>query len=341
MTTERHKLGIATVSLGWHPSHTLERKLDAVSQQGYEGIELYHPDLVTFAEQHSLTHLEAASEVGRMCKDRDIAIIALQPLFNFAGVLTPLETRLQSAREYISLARAMGTTIIQVPTTYEMDSTGNEDIIVAELRALADLGSQPTKTGEKDIFFAFEALAWGVHHALMDDAIRIVKLVDRSNFGLCLDTYHVLARVWADPHAASGTGTGIAPGGYAALKSTLDRFMKQCPVEKIFYLQLSDAERLKQPLIAGHEAYKAEWAHWDATMHWCVWGRLFPYETEYGAYFPLDNILQLWLVEKGWNGWVSMEMFHRDEHKESIGPEVLAERGYNSWLKIKDRFGLK
>ncbi|KIW94786.1 uncharacterized protein Z519_04763 [Cladophialophora bantiana CBS 173.52] len=341
MKAERHRLGIATVSLGWHPSHTLERKLDAISKQGYEGVEIYHPDLVTLAEQHSLTHLEAASKIGNICRDRDISIVALQPLFNFAGMLTPLEARLESAREYISLARAMGTKMIQVPTTYEMNSTGDENLIVAELRALADLGRESPETGEEEITFAFEALAWGVHHAQMDDAIRIVKLVDRPNFGLCLDTYHVIARVWADPHASSGKGTGVAPGGYAALKSTLDRFMEQCPVEKIFYLQLSDAERLEQPLVLGHEAYKAEWAHWDATMHWCVWGRLFPYETEYGAYFPLDYILRLWLVEKGWKGWVSMEMFHRDEDKESVGPEVLAERGYRSWMKIKDRFGLE
>ncbi|KIX94578.1 uncharacterized protein Z520_09624 [Fonsecaea multimorphosa CBS 102226] len=338
---ESHRLGIATVSLGWHPSHTLQRKLDAISKQGYEGVEIYHPDLVTFAEQHSLTHLEAASKIGVMCRERNISIIALQPLFNFAGVLTSFETRLKSAREYVALARAMGTKMIQVPTTYEMNSTGDEDLIVAELSALADLGRESTESGEEEIFFAFEALAWGVHHALMDDAIRIVKLVNRPNFGLCLDTYHVIARVWADPHAASGTGTGIAPGGYAALKSTLDRFMEQCPVEKIFYLQLSDAERLEQPLGPGHQAYKAEWAHWDATMHWCVWGRLFPYETEYGAYFPLDDILRLWLVEMGWKGWVSMEMFHRDEDKESVGPELLAERGYQSWQKIKDRFALQ
>ncbi|OQU99826.1 hypothetical protein CLAIMM_05404 [Cladophialophora immunda] len=340
MKAERHKLGIATVSLGWHASHTLERKLDAIAKQGYEGVEIYHPDLVTFAEHHSLTHLEAASKIGSICRDRNISIIALQPLFNFPGVLTPLETRLNSAREYVSLARTMGTKIIQVPTTYEMNSTDDEDLVVAELRALADLGRESKESGE-EILFAFEALAWGVHHALMDDAIRIVKLVDRPNFGLCLDTYHVIARVWADAHASSGTGTGIAPGGYAALKSTLDRFMEQCQVEKIFYLQLSDAEKLKQPLNASHEAYKAEWAHWDATMHWCVWGRLFPYETEYGAYFPLEDILRLWLVEKGWKGWVSMEIFHRDEDKESVGPEVLAERGYKSWLKIKDRFGLQ
>lgn len=338
---DTHKLGIATVSLGWHPSHTIERKLDSIANHGYLGVEIYHPDLVSFAEQNRLTHFQAASKIGDLCRDRGIKIIALQPLFDFAGVLTPLESRLESARHYVRLARAMGAEMIQVPSTYEPNSTGDETIIVEELRALADVGREeiPESPASRAILFAYEALAWGIHHASLDDAVRIVKLVDRENLGLCLDTYHVLARTWADPHSAN-TGTGIAPGGVTALHATLQRFMEQCPVEKIFYLQLSDAERLEQPLSPNHPGYKPEWSHWDATMHWCVWGRLFPYETEHGAYFPMDEILRLWLKEKQWKGWVSMEIFHREMANEPAGPEVLAERGYKSWLKIKDRIGL-
>ena len=341
MKPESHKLGIATVSLGWHPSHTIERKLDSIAEQGYLGVEIYHPDLVSFAEQNELTHLQAATKVGNLCRAKGVKIIALQPLFSFVGVLTPLEIRLDNVRHYVRLARAMGTEIIQVPSTYESRSTGDEHIVVEELRALADVGTEESLNSPESgtISFAYEALAWGIHHAMMDDAIRIVKLVDRANFGLCLDTYHVIARVWADPHSSS-TGTGIVPGGFAALRATLERFMEQCPTEKIFYLQLSDAERLEQPLSPNHPAYKPEWAHWDATMHWCVWGRLFPYETEHGAYFPMDEILRFWLKEKQWKGWVSMEIFHRDMVKESLGPEVLAQRGYKSWLNIKDRIGL-
>ena len=341
MKPENHKLAIATVSLGWHPSHTIERKLDSIAKEGYLGVEIYHPDLVLFADQSKLTHLQAARKVGDFCRDRHLNVIALQPLFDFAGVLTPLETRLDAARQYVRLARAMGAEMIQVPSTFEPNSTGDEKVIVEELRALADLGIEesPDSRESGTISFAYEALAWGIHHASLDDAVRTVELVDRPNFGLCLDTYHVIARMWADPHSSS-TGTGIRPGGSAALKGTLDRFMAQCPVEKIFYLQLSDAERLQQPLREGHPGYRAEWAHWDATMHWCIWGRLFPYETEHGAYFPMDQILRLWLNEKQWRGWVSMEIFHRDMNKESFGPEVLAERGYRSWLKIKDSVGL-
>lgn len=341
MEPGKHKLGIVTVSLGWHPSHTLERKLDSIANHGYDGVEIDHRDLVSFAEQKGLTHLQAASCVGDLCRARGIQVIALQALFDFAGALTPLETRLDSAREYVRLARAMGAEMVQVPSNFEPNSIDDEEIIVEEFRALADIGTEQSShsPGSGTISFAYEALAWGTHHASLDDSVRTVKLVDRANFGLCLDTYHVIARVWADPHASS-TGSGIQPGGNAALRRTLQSFMEQCPVEKIFYVQLSDAEKLEQPLSPGHPGYKQEWAHWDATMHWCVWGRLFPFETEHGAYFPMDEVLRLWLKDKQWNGWVSMEIFHRDMDKESVGPEVFADRGYKSWLKVKDRIGL-
>lgn len=323
-----HKIAIATVSLGWHPSHTLEWKLDSAARQGFEGVEIYYPDLELMAKQQNLSLLEAARKVAGLCIQRRLTVVALQPMFDFPGLLTPLEERLDAAQEYIEIARALGSNTIQVPSTYHQESVGDEDIIVAELRALADLGLEGAP-GMQPMMFAYEALAWGVHHALLDDAVRTVKLVDRPNFGLCLDTYHVLARIWADPHAPKG-GKGIVAGGPAALKGTLRRFMQDCPVEKIFYLQLSDAEKLGQPIAPGSPVYKPEWESWDATMHYCVWGRLFPFENELGAYFPMQEILQVWLKDKQWSGWVSMEIFHRDEALESMNPDVLATRGAKS-----------
>lgn len=39
---------------------------------------------------------------------------------------------------------------------------------------------------------------------------RIVELVNRANFGVCLDTYHILARLWVDP---TDPKMGVRPGG--------------------------------------------------------------------------------------------------------------------------------
>ena len=46
-----HKLTIATVSLGWHPSHKLDRKIEAAAAHGFTGIELVHSDLVKVAQE--------------------------------------------------------------------------------------------------------------------------------------------------------------------------------------------------------------------------------------------------------------------------------------------------
>ena len=197
-------------------------------------------------------------------------------------------------------------------------------LFVAEFRALAALGLQSGPV----ISFAYEAIAWGKYVALWEDSLEIVTLVDRANFGLCLDTYHVFARLWVDPRAKSG----MLPGGDAAIRATLERFLSDCPIDKLFYVQLSDAEKLDPPLLPGHPAYDDEM---DPTAPWCQYGRLFPLEAEFGGLFPMVEITRAWLIDSGWVGWVSMEVFHRDMSNESIGPEVLAERGATSWRRLQ------
>lgn len=42
----------------------------------------------------------------------------------------------------------------------------------------------------------------------------------------------------------------------------------------------------------------------------------------------------MWLDEFGWDRWVSMESFLEEMKREELGPEVMARRGWESWLKI-------
>jgi sugar phosphate isomerase/epimerase len=321
-----HRMAIATVSMGWHESHTLERKISAAADSGIEGIELCWEDFEKFATIHSLSHLEAASAVKDLCEKRKLAIVTLQPFLQFEGSKLPLEERLTKAREWVQLARTLGTDIIQVASNWEVDSSGDEKTIVAELKALADIGAE-SRNGETIIRFGYEAISWATHVALWEDSVRIVKLVDKPNFGLCLDTYHVLARIWADPRSL----TGRLPGADFALRESMARFLEICPVDKIFFIQLSDGEKVDPPLLPGHPYFEADK---DPSILWCVWGRLFPFEADKGAYLPMKVILDTWLRDKGWQGWVSFELFHRDEKEEVNGPEIFAERGIESWKKV-------
>lgn len=319
-----HKLAIATVSLGWHPSHKLDRKLEAAAAHGFAGVEMVHSDLVKFAEETNMPVITAASYIKSLCSRLNLVIVTLCPFENFEGHSSPLSSRLAVAQEWINIARALGTNIIQVPSAFAKDATGDLDTIVAEFRALAALGLRSAPV----ISFAYEAIAWGKNVALWEDSLEIVELVERANFGLCLDTYHVCARLWADPRAKSG----MLPGGDAAIRATLKRFLSDCPVHKLFYVQLSDAEKLDPPLLPGHPAYDDEM---DPTAQWCRYGRLFPMEAQLGGYFPIADITRAWLIDSGWVGWVSMEVFHRDMSNERVGPEVLAERGATSWRRLQ------
>ncbi|KAH8803524.1 hypothetical protein F5884DRAFT_805781 [Xylogone sp. PMI_703] len=81
---------------------------------------------------------------------------------NFDGASTPLSGRLQTAKEWVELARALGTNITQVPSSFEKSSTGDGSIIVKELQALAEIGSE----GSPPVSRAYEALSRGHHVAL-------------------------------------------------------------------------------------------------------------------------------------------------------------------------------
>lgn len=318
------KLAIASISLGWHASHTLECKMAAVKKAGIAGIEIFDTDLNKFAKFHQVSRLEAASRIGLLCRDAEITVVSYASFGSFEGQTSPLASRLESAAEWCEIAKRIGTNIIQVPSNFDVNASGNQGLIIEELRALADLGSRHIPP----ISFAYEALAWGKYVADWEESLNIVELVDRPNFGLCLDTYHVLARLWADPTIRSG----VRPGADSALRASLQRFKKTCPIDKIFYIQLSDAERAIPPILPGHPAYKED-EH--VTYSWCLYSRIFPLEEEHGAYLPMEQILLTWLGESKWTGWVSMEVFHYSMDDKDKKPDVWATRAISSWDKVQ------
>lgn len=308
--------------MGWHRSHTLEDKLTAASKHGFAGVELFWTDFDAFAERLEISHIEAAPLVRQLCQDRNLKIICLGSFDNFEGSRTPLPERLALAREWINVAHGLGTDMIQIPSNDDESCIAEEETIVSELRQLAEIG----RATLPPIRFAYEALGWGTHVADWEESLRIVELVARDNFGLCLDTYHILARLWASPSNENGK----RPGGAAALNASIKRLL-DCPLGRIFYIQLSDAERCQPPLLPGHLAYAPQK---DLSHSWCSWGRLFPGETDEGAYLPMADICHAMLVQKSWHGWVSLEIFHRNMKNEAANPEHWAKRGRASWDRI-------
>jgi hypothetical protein len=194
---------------------------------------------------------------------------------HFEGNRSPLSERLALAEDWIALAHSVGTDLIQVPSNVDsnVDSTasGDIEIIVRELRELADLGMGASPP----VSFAYEALTWETYVADWEESWRVVKLVNRDNFGQCLDTYHVCH----DYGPTYDLKVVSDLGAWQPSNASIKKFLDECPVDKIFYIQPSYAEKCRPPLLPGHPVYSVIE---DPTYSWCFWGRLFPGEEAEG-----------------------------------------------------------
>lgn len=314
--------------------HKLEPKLDQAARYGLD-IELFFEDLDYLAQtmpaSSSTERLkQAARKIRSMCDQRDIAIVCLQPFMHYEGLRDRQvhRQRVEEFKVWLQLAKILRTEIIAVPSTClpESEVSGDVQLITADLREVADLAAP------EGIRVAYESLAWGTYADTWEDAWAAVMAVDRPNFGICLDTFNMAARVYADPSSPSRTNMNAAE----AMKTSLKRLVATVDAEKIFFVQVVDAELLAEPLLEGHPYYDRRQ---PARMSWSRNCRLF--YGEEGSYLPVAAILKAILVNLGFDGWVSAELFNRSlTHPEQSVPELHARRAATSWRKIVEEFGL-
>lgn len=319
-----NRIAIASVSLGQHISHTLPRKIVAAAGKGFQGIEITWPDLEGYSKLLSVSMLDAAEQVRHLCKENDLEIISFASFQNFEGSKLPLEERLDTAKTWLAITRALGAEHLQMPAIYIRDINDDHDLMVSELRQLADLA----RAHEPVIKLAYENLAWSTRCYLWEHALQMVLDVQRDNFGLCLDSFHLCVALWADAFSISGR----QPDGDKKLQDSLQRFVESFPMERLFYLQISDGEPMTPPYSKDHPWYnpKLEPGH-----VWSDEARPFPLEREYGAYMPVQAIAQAFLVDKGFTGWLSLETFDRRMRREENDPEANAARGMKAWQVLK------
>ncbi|KAF5861729.1 hypothetical protein ETB97_012606 [Aspergillus alliaceus] len=320
-----NKLAISSLSLGQHPSHLLDHKIIVAASHGFAGIEIVFSDLEVYARAKELSFSEAAEDIRRICETHQVEILSLAPFENFEGHNSPLEGRLETAKKWINIARILEATYLQVPAQYSSDSTGEEAVVVSELQQLADIASaqQPI------VAIAYEPMSWSTHCSTWQSALRITQAVDRPNFGLCLDSFHELTKLWASPFDPDGK----LPNADHNLRVSLRDLQDHCPLDNIFYVQLSDGERFDPPFSTSHPWY----LEGDAPQFiWSRHARPFPLETQLGAYMPLQEVVKSWIADKGFNGWVSLETFDRRMRVAEFQSVTAAQRGRQSWHKLQD-----
>jgi 4-hydroxyphenylpyruvate dioxygenase len=222
------KTSIATVSL----SGSLTEKLHACAAAGFDGVELFEPDLI--ANDHS------PEEIRALAHRLGLSLELYQPLRDIEGVdEATFADNLRRAGATFATAQRLGIGVVLVCSNAGTATVDSDEVSADQLRRLGDLAQQ------YDIKLAFEALAWG---RFVDDyrrAWRIVQLADHPNVGVCLDSFHVLSR-GHDPAA-----------------------IEDIPAEKIFFLQLADAPALSMDLLSWsrhHRLFPGEGAFDLATF---------------------------------------------------------------------------
>jgi len=332
-----YKPAISSMSLGRAWVHKLPYKLDQARAYNLTGIEIFFEDLEYLAREESgisadeepspEAQLHAAKTLRKLCDERGLEIIGLQPFMHYEGLLDREEhaKKIEKMKTWFKIVKVLGTDIIQIPASFlgKDQVTGDLDVVVSDLRKVADMGLQESPV----IRFAYEDLCWSTYFDTWVKGWDIVEKVDRPNFGMCLDTYNIAGRVYGDPAAASGK----RPNADEDMRKTLEELIKKVDVKKIFYIQVVDAEKMRNPLVEGHAFYAADQ---PARMSWSRNARLFAFEE--GGYLPVLDVARSIIEGLGYKGWVSMELFSRtmNEAGDEV-PKAHARRAREAWKKLE------
>ncbi|CAD0099877.1 unnamed protein product [Aureobasidium mustum] len=337
---------IASMSLGRAWVHGFEKKMGAAAASGFQGMEIFYEDLEYFARTldssidkdmtPSPTHLlAAAKKVKSICDQNNLRIIGLQPFLFYEGLRDRQQhdRLIEKLHVWFDIVDALDTDTIQIPANFlpQDQITGEMDTIVSDMVEVADLGLKRTRP----IRFAYENLCWSTYIDTWEAVWEVVQRVDRPNFGMCLDTFNIAGRVWADP----ATPSGMVDGAEAALDASLKRLVEIVDVTKVFYIQVVDAERIDPPLDENHP-YHADGQ--PSRMSWSRNARCFIYETDRNAYLPVERVARAIIEGLGYEGYVSMELFSRtlSESDPSV-PESHAQRGIRAWKKFVETLDLQ
>ncbi|KUJ14169.1 xylose isomerase-like protein [Mollisia scopiformis] len=340
-----YKPAICSMSLGRAWVHQITPKFTAAASAGLPGIEIFYEDLLYLASSYpggatSANQLLAAHSIKSLCNSLKLEIIGIGPFNNCEGLLCPIlkAQKRQELELWFQVAHILNTDIIQIPCTFLPESderiTGDLEIVARDLREIADLGARQNPPFR----FAFENLCWGTYNDTWAKAWAVVEAVDRPNFGLCLDTFNIAGREFADPTREDG----MVVNAKESFRESIKRMARTIDVEKVFYVQVVDAERLERKMDERNEF----WVEGQRPrMSWSRNCRLFLCEEERGGYLPVMDVLNAICGSKeeggmGYKGWVSMELFNRTlvDEREEI-PMEHAVRAMESWKKIVERMG--
>ena len=209
------KTSIATVSI----SGDLAEKLEAIAAAGFDGVEIFENDLLTFDA--------SPTDVRRMVVDAGLEITLFQPFRDFEGLPEPYRGRaFDRAERKFDLMHELGAELMLVCSSVSPSALGGID------RAAADLNELGERARRRGLRICYEALAWGRHFSDHRDAWEIVRRAAHPNVGLALDSFHTLSRR-IDPDS-----------------------IRSIPGDRIFFVQLADAPLVDMDVLQWSRHYR-------------------------------------------------------------------------------------
>jgi len=177
-----------------------EEKIEAASQAGFDQIEIWREDVSGTSKN--------GEELNNFLHRNGIGLTDYQVLLDFDGASTFDASKRDEALQMMRVAREIGADTLLVPANTSDKCDPNK--IIDDLTWLVD------EAGKHRLKVAYEAMAWSTLINTLPKAWDIVKKINKSNFGLVVDAFHIfsLGRTVAD--------------------------LDDIPVEKIFLVQLSD-----------------------------------------------------------------------------------------------------
>jgi 4-hydroxyphenylpyruvate dioxygenase len=203
------RTSIATVCV----SGTLVDKLHACADAGFDGVEIFEPDLVAAPQ--------SPEEIRALADRIGLTLDLYQPMRDVEGVdeATFLDV-LRRAEAKFAVMERLGIDLVLCCSNVGTATVDDDEVSADQLRRLGELAARHR------IRIAFEALAWGKYIDDYRRAWRIVERADHPAVGVCLDSFHVLSK-------------GHDPSS-----------IEQIPGEKIFFLQLADAPALSLDVLS-------------------------------------------------------------------------------------------
>jgi sugar phosphate isomerase/epimerase len=247
--------GMDTITL----AGPLEAKLRAIRGAGFTQVMLNASDIVG--------HPDGEDAAVAAVRASGLRVTGFQVLRDFEGLSGHLHAyKVDVAKEMLRMCRALGSKVLLACSSTSAHASGDEELLKKDLQKLALLAVP------LDIRIAYEALSWGRHVNEYPQAWDIVQAADRTNLGVCLDSFHILA---------NGTDFGR---------------LADIDPQKIFLVQLSDF--MWQEVRSPDERI-------DTARHY----RVFPGDGVHGD--ELTELVRR-TDEMGYRGDYSFEVFNDD-----------------------------